>query len=775
MPFIEKLLCPEKDSLSVRRMLLQVINCVSSLLVVKDDCISIFHKSIRDWLIKPDHSFTIIETYGHKTLADICINQLQMLKQCEVRFTHDLAIKYTLQYGIPHILEAKIMDEHFLARLIDNVIDLEVVHSGICIDVHTTLTNLVNLSSSLNMYNSLFEGTSPSIKMLIRIIRKFTSILQVTPCSFLLHVLNEKVEELSTEASALLMTRYKELAYFEFDDVQRTTLVGRILTEHKVVEVDISPAEDFVLFWYGRKEIELFSLLDFKSRWKIDDIVLDRGIYLKLPNICDFMPLRHIAFHPSRNIIFPGQLDPVINLEGKYESGPITFGNVPVKFTCCCFSHDHSKMVTKHDNNLIVWNLRDNKKVATLPCLSPLFSIRFSGNDRYIATTVFPFINVYDTGNSYSLTTSEGCAGIKIIVSTFELDSWYHMSTTSFQGSIVKYDLTKQPFYMDFVFLPRNERAGCEFQAIMENRTPMWFQKLGSSGNFFILGNGNILSVKRYDYELRISKISELRKGCKLKQEYDECLTGASFHRAKSSAISVNGRYIYTNGPCISLNNTVLSSIEPGKSWTLIRIKCSTLLPVTNGVFALKVKEEFDEGTPELWNADFTKSLFKFPELTGTRHCLSVTENLVACIMLSEVCFFDVAKKEIVARTQLTPHNLRLGLDELITCGSQYHVVYGRRLIEDTLLLQKTKVVSLREVLLKILKSTNNYIVQACFSPGGGLLAFCLIGTSRIPILDISTFQIVCVLQNIKADKVEFFDYKCTTSTYQPVTEQLYK
>ena len=123
--------------------------------------------------------------------------------------------------------------------------------------------------------------------------------------------------------------------------------------------------------------------------------------------------------------------------------------------------------------------------------------------------------------------------------------------------------------------------------------------------------------------------------------------------------------------------------------------------------------------------------------------------------MTSEVCFFDVAKKEIVARTQLTPHISSIFFRfqctyEVITCGSQYHVVYTRSVIEDTLLLQKTDIVNLSEVVLKNLKSTEKYIVQACFSPGGGLLL-------SIHILDISTFQIVCVLHNIEVDKVEFF------------------
>ena len=175
-------------------------------------------------------------------------------------------------------------------------------------------------------------------------------------------------------------------------------------------------------------------------------------------------------------------------------------------------------MVTKHDDGLIVWNLRDNKKVVTLPCRSSLYPICFSSNDRYIATTVWAYFNVHDTENSYSLTW-EHCFDNTIIFSAFKLDSWYHWSITRWQCSIVKYDLTNQPFYMDFMFLPRNEKAACEFQAIMENRNPMWFQKLGLSGNFFILGNGNILSIKRNEYELRIPQISELRKGSKLKQQ----------------------------------------------------------------------------------------------------------------------------------------------------------------------------------------------------------------------------------------------------------------
>ena len=762
MPFIEKLLCPEKDSLSARRMLLQVISCISSLLVVKDDCISIFHKSVKDWLVKPDHFYTIIETDGHKTLADICVNQLQMLKQCEVRFTYDLAIKYSLQYGIPHILEAKIEDKHYLGGIVDNVIDLEVLHSSICIDVHTTLKNLDNLSS-LVMYNSLFERTVARIKMLIRIIRKFTSILQVTPQSFLQHVANEQIEKLSSEASALLMTRYKNVAYFEFDNVERKALVGRILTRQAVVEVDISPSEDFVICGYEKKGIELFSLSNFKSLWKIDDFVAERSGYdfykMLLYETCTFPGC--IAFHPFLNIIFPGQLEPVLNLEGVYESGPLTCGKTLGKFKFCCFSHDHTKMVTICKNDLIVWNLRDNKKVITLPCDSSLYSVLFSGNDRYIATTDSSSFKVYDTENRYRIVSRRCDENFKIMVSTFRLDSWYCRSFDTGNGNIVRHDLTNQRVYIDFLLLPRNKRARDEFQAIMENKSPMWLQKLCSGAYFFILGNGSVF-FKRNEHELRILKIKELSKGSKLKQEYDNCRPkGSSLVHKESAIISVNGRYIYTSNPYISLSSIILSSTQQGKSWKLVRTEYTPLLPVTNGVFSIKVKKnhvELHGGIPELWNADLTERLFKFSELSGTRHCLSVTENLVACTMKSEVCFFDVVKKEIVACTKLPERSKHT--DYVIACGSQYHVVYTRD--KNTYLLQKKKKFNLTEHVLINLKPSKKCIDTACFSPGGGLLAFsCGMYWDLIHILDISTYEIRCKIplpSNKKKGRLEFLD-----------------
>ena len=278
LALLERLLSSDKDLAIAGRTLRKLINFLSSLLVIKDESVSFFHKSVKDWLVKPNHDFTIIETYGHRTLADICVFQIQTLKQKEVSLTFDLPIVYALQYGIQHMLEAEIKDLHSLTKSTNDVIGLEILHASVCSDIYTTLSNLSRLES-YNIHNSLIcEETQTTIRTLISIIRKFTYILKDVPQSFFQHVVNRNDEVLSSKASALLMTRYRCLAYFEAEDRKETienALIDRILTENEILDIDISPSEDFLICGYA-KGVELFSLPDFKPLWKIEDFFVER-------------------------------------------------------------------------------------------------------------------------------------------------------------------------------------------------------------------------------------------------------------------------------------------------------------------------------------------------------------------------------------------------------------------------------------------------------------------------------------------------------------------
>jgi hypothetical protein len=246
LALLQRLLSSDTDLAIAGRTLPKLINCLSSLLVIKDESVSFFHKSVKDWLVKPNHDFTIIETYGHRTLADICVLQMETLKQNELSLTFDDAIVYALQYGIQHMLETEIKGIHSLTKLIvDCFTDLEIVHASVCIDIYATLSNLSSLESH-NMHNSsICEEMQTTIRTLICIIRKFTYILQDVPQSFLQHIVNENDDVLSSKASALLMTRYRGLAYFESEDEMENTekaIIGRIFTGNEVFDIDISPS-----------------------------------------------------------------------------------------------------------------------------------------------------------------------------------------------------------------------------------------------------------------------------------------------------------------------------------------------------------------------------------------------------------------------------------------------------------------------------------------------------------------------------------------------------
>ena len=781
---LERLLNPDKDLSIADRTLRKLINCLSSLLFIKDESVSFFHKSVKDWLIKPNHDFTIVETRGHRTLANICIFHMQTLKQNEVSLTFDLAIVYALQYGIQHMVEAEIKDTDSREKLINYVIDLEIVHASVCIDIYTTLSSLSSLES-YNIHSSLtWEERQSTIRTLISIIRKFTYILKDVPQSFLQHVVNENDDVLSSKASALLVTRYRRLAYFESEDKKETienALIGRIFTTNKVLDIDVSPCENFLICGY-EEGVELFSLSDFKPLWKIDDFVVERiptrFVLLKFDFERIEKPSRCVVFHALENVIFPGQLTPVLNLEGKFESGLIVCEEIPNKFTSCCFSHDKMKMVTNYGIHTTVWNLLEKKKIVSLSCRSELFSILFSANDRFIGTTNINELCVYDTENSYSMvSTSCVSESLSILVSTFYSDSWYYYEVRDglVKQGILKYDLTNTPVLELLIeAYPGNARAAAEFQALMESNDRSWFYKIGGCRSCFILNNETAVVHGNFKKEIKLYRVTELIQNSKKKKQ---AMNWFPFFM-NCFSVSVDGRYIYVDGRISHFHIINVNSPQSVKSIKL-QIAYSlwkVFVPVTNGVFfcgevrspfmGFFIREStFLAGIPELWNFEVTQRLASFPELTGSCYCLSVAQDLVACVMETQVCFFNVVKKAIVARTPFPEHILVVLREQkhenigVIACSSLYHVLM--RNTKSTYLLQCGNCVDLNScVFNSIMPEVIQCITTACFSPNGQLVVLRSLSCEMLYVFDIATRNIrgkVCLYSTAKS-KLEFVD-----------------
>ena len=339
---------------------------------------------------------------------------------------------------------------------------------------------------------------------------------------------------------------------------------------------------------------------------------------------------------------------------------------------------------------------------------------------------------------------SRSCAGdFSVLVSTFSSDSWRVFDTLSMSdhnNKIVKYDLRVKPLraLFDGKF-PRNAKAAAEIQAADKRNDVSWHNKLGY-GYIFILSNESILVYKDGLKEIKLFRLTEeIQKLNKEKKGFNLfwILLFAEFY-----SVSVNGRYFYTH----EMSNFHIFKLDWPLSIKSIKFRKAKgiwltkiyFAPVTNGVFSCgEVRSSstklflgertFSEGIPELWNFGMTQRLANFPELTGTCRCLSVSEDLVACIMESQVCFFNVLKKEIVACT-LFPEGISISGEaefeeiEVIACSRLYHVLMHYK--ESTYLLQYAYCVFNSCVFNNIMPEFANEIFTACFSPNGQFLAF---------------------------------------------------
>ncbi len=406
LTILGRLFSPDEDPLSAGRKLLSLESCVSLHFVIKDECVSFLHKSIKDWLVKPKHLYSINEKRGHETLAHICVSQMEMLKQNKVKPTYDPATKYALQYGIPHLLQTEIKDVQVLTKLLVYTTDLEIVHASVCIDVYKTLNNFVSLTR-YDTYKSLSEKMQERIRTLRNITRNNIYTLKEKPQLFLKHVVDENLAELSDKASELIMTKYRKLEYFDSEVGSKVTAVR---SSEKVACVDILASDDFLVCGYSDGLIELFSLSDFESVWKISgvpDDVVAKQTRVMIDSLYGIP--RFVVFHPLKSVIFPGQLDLVINMKGEFEPGSLNPKEEQsyAMFTNCCFSPDEKKMATHYSDRLTVWNLVNNKKITSLSCQSELYSILFSANGRFLATTDYDGFRVYDSEASYEMITKK--------------------------------------------------------------------------------------------------------------------------------------------------------------------------------------------------------------------------------------------------------------------------------------------------------------------------------------------------------------------------------
>ncbi|CAB4003796.1 Hypothetical predicted protein [Paramuricea clavata] len=90
---------------TMRAVITKVNECLSALLPVYDDCVTVFHKTVVDWLRADgkygNHSFSVSLRGAHKTLWQTCRQIFEQLKGAEE--VEKQAKKYALENGVDHL------------------------------------------------------------------------------------------------------------------------------------------------------------------------------------------------------------------------------------------------------------------------------------------------------------------------------------------------------------------------------------------------------------------------------------------------------------------------------------------------------------------------------------------------------------------------------------------------------------------------------------------------------------------------------------------------
>ena len=724
-----------------RRTMQKVRKAISSLFVINEDnCISFFHKSVRDWLVdSSEHDYSVDVQDGHKSLFDQCVIRLNKLKQIDVTDVAkgNAAIRYSIKYWIPHMLNGPEDPggfEHFVSNY---AADLEIMFASVCVDVDLTLNNITSLTNH-KMYNHVSETTRATVSRLFYVMRRFGFLLRDYPRTFLQNVVNKGGGELSLKASSLLQKHYKDIIYLEFvkKDRKNDALQARCLLSGTISGIDISPKHDYVVCCYKEGGIELFSLATGKSEWRIEEFKVELTSFPSLGNyICDPLMLAHcIVFHPQKSLILPGRLDQGLTLKGTFTTGPFQCDEGCSKFTNCCFSSDNSRMVTLYGINLIVWNVSSGTKERYIPCKT-LFSFSFTASGNFLGTIdIENVFNVYDVTNDYKVKSKKIISQFPVeIVSTFEENSWF----CSFQHNIttINLDLFLQVSLCSVmnVVLPSNFYYSRELECLFLCPLLSWFSKVKEILNdtfgwssytalrYILIGDKNVLIYSCKSNTMHVFSL----EGLVDTQERTPNLKGVF------SNISANGNFVY-------LNNTLaqrftICELDSNKEQHLKCLPSGQLnfLVVRDGVI---FRDE--NRTPELWNSDLTQRLASFDQLAGIKSYLSVSDELIACVYHSCVTFFNVFTKKIESKTIFNEYVLFVH-----ACSSKYHVLAQIESSDISLWKDGTKVAGWEDVFLT--NTSLSCILVGKFSPQGNRLALCNAEVNKILIFDVASTEVL--------------------------------
>ncbi|XP_046857843.1 uncharacterized protein LOC124451265, partial [Xenia sp. Carnegie-2017] len=364
----------------------KIIALLSQILPVYDDCLTVYHKSLIDWL-KSDgyeqHDFTVNPKNGHKLLWHACEKEFKHIKSMNI-FEDQMnttMIKYALKNGVHH------MTEYGENVDVSWAVDVKVVCARLMvvedIDMYTIRFELFEIIKKLQTF--LKKDVLEEQLFHLFMTRRCNSYSFHDSCSYLQIIVN-RIDG-SNKKRLLARDLLKQGKFVWFEDLDSTYLTNHhhltVSLRSNVTSLCVSSNEELLALGYENGQISIFELPEFQQRCTLGT-ALDDSRLEKWDDVDTFLSQYDIVDYPTL----------------------LNFGFLRGNICYCSFSPTGSRLVTSDGSTEVkLWDVNNGRLLLCLQSYDVVNRCYFSDSGLFITAEYDGYLSkdVFTAWNSLTL------------------------------------------------------------------------------------------------------------------------------------------------------------------------------------------------------------------------------------------------------------------------------------------------------------------------------------------------------------------------------------